>query len=61
MLARRHFALTAALLPKLREQGTPSRVVVLSSAAHRWQNKPLNFSDLDFRCAAPAPCAQGRY
>eukprot|EP00208_Stichococcus_sp_RCC1054_P002838 CAMPEP_0206138634 /NCGR_PEP_ID=MMETSP1473-20131121/3453_1 /ASSEMBLY_ACC=CAM_ASM_001109 /TAXON_ID=1461547 /ORGANISM="Stichococcus sp, Strain RCC1054" /LENGTH=353 /DNA_ID=CAMNT_0053532113 /DNA_START=304 /DNA_END=1365 /DNA_ORIENTATION=- len=43
-----HFALTTALLPKLRSQSTPSRVIVLSSVAHKWQKKALDFGDLDF-------------
>lgn len=43
-----HAALTLPLLPKLKAQAFPSRIVVLSSAAHMFQRGPLDFDDLDF-------------
>lgn len=41
-----HFALVTALLPKLVAQGTPTRIVAVSSSAHGFGR--INLADLNY-------------
>jgi NAD(P)-dependent dehydrogenase (short-subunit alcohol dehydrogenase family) len=43
-----HFALVEPLLPKLRAQSHPSRVVVVSSMGHLFQRTALDMDDLHY-------------